>query len=212
MSIFQCWDFLGVEIFCWVWTSIPWWMWPTLSRWISSNRQTVPSLLLPCPGQGRLSENLSPYLCIMARDNCETISYPLCVKTKQLSGPCSFCWKTFKHTVLEKVMPFVKDATTAQEYVCAICFLDKNRYENFLKVRIQGRDYFVHKEILWYLLKYVSWTLLDTETCVRYDPIHTVTVWYITNNHCERLIKVVLCDSCQCYSMFRNTLWTQCNG
>lgn len=42
-------------------------------------------------------------------------------------------------------MPFVKDATTAQEYVCASCFLDKNRYENVLKVRIQGTDYFVHK-------------------------------------------------------------------
>lgn len=27
----------------------------------------------------------------------------------------------------------------------AICFLDKNRYENILEVIIQGGDYFVHK-------------------------------------------------------------------
>lgn len=49
--------------------------------------------------------------------------------------------------------------------------------------------------------------------CVRYDPIHTVTVWmYITNNHCECLIKVASCDICQCYSIVRDALWTQCDG
>lgn len=80
----------------------------------------------------------------MAWDNCEMISYPLCVKTKQLSGQ-QLLLKNLQTYSSRKSHALVKDATTAQEYVCAICFLDKNRYENILEVIIQGGDYFVHK-------------------------------------------------------------------
>lgn len=140
-------------------------MWRTPSRWISSNRQMVRSLSPPCPGQEPLSENLLPYLCIMSWDNCETISYPVCVKTKQLSGQ-QLLLKNLQTYSSRKSQSLVKDATTAQEYVYAVCFLDKNRYENILMVIIQGRYYFVHKLILWYLLEHVSWTLLDAKACV----------------------------------------------
>lgn len=80
----------------------------------------------------------------MAWDNCEMISYPLCVKTKQLSGQ-QLLLKNLQTYSSRKSHALVKDATTAQEYVYAICFLDKNRYENILEVIIQGGDYFVHK-------------------------------------------------------------------
>lgn len=80
----------------------------------------------------------------MAWDNCEMISYPLCVKTKQLSGQ-QLLLKNLQTYSSRKSHALVKDVTTAQEYVCAICFLDKNRYENILEVIIQGGDYFVHK-------------------------------------------------------------------
>lgn len=60
---------------------------------------------------------------------------PLC-QNKQLSG---------QQLLLKNLQTYSKDATTAQEYVYAICFLDKNRYENILMVIIQRRYYFVHK-------------------------------------------------------------------
>lgn len=89
---------------------------------------------------------------------------PLC-QNKQLSGQQPLL-KNLQTYSSRKSQSLVKDATTAQEYVYAICFLDKNRYENILMVIIQGRYYFVHKLILWYLLEHVSWTLLDAEACV----------------------------------------------
>lgn len=129
-SIFHCLDILGVEIFCWVLTSTPWWMWLTLWRWISSNRQMVRSLSPPCPGQEPLSENLSPYLCIMAWDNCETISYPLCVKTNN-SVDSSFCWKTFKHIVLEKVSPWLRMLQLPKSMCMLFVFLIKTAMKTF---------------------------------------------------------------------------------
>lgn len=68
---------------------------------------------------------------------------PLC-QNKQLSGQ-QLLLKNLQTYSSRKSHALVKDATTAQEYVCAICFLDKNRYENILEVIIQGGDYFVHK-------------------------------------------------------------------
>lgn len=68
---------------------------------------------------------------------------PLC-QNKQLSGQ-QLLLKNLQTYSSRKSQSLVKDATTAQEYVCAICFLDKNRYENILEVIIQGGDYFVHK-------------------------------------------------------------------
>lgn len=68
---------------------------------------------------------------------------PLC-QNKQLSGQ-QLLLKNLQTYSSRKSHALVKDATTAQEYVCAICFLDKNHYENILEVIIQGGDYFVHK-------------------------------------------------------------------
>lgn len=68
---------------------------------------------------------------------------PLC-QNKQLSGQ-QLLLKNLQTYSSRKSHALVKDATTAQEYVYAICFLDKNRYENILMVIIQGRYYFVHK-------------------------------------------------------------------
>lgn len=68
---------------------------------------------------------------------------PLC-QNKQLSGQ-QLLLKNLQTYSSRKSQSLVKDATTAQEYVYAICFLDKNRYENILEVIIQGGDYFVHK-------------------------------------------------------------------